>query len=66
MFGLQKIIKQPLMNIENGETFGEDNLLFNEVNSYTVRAISNKCTLLCISYPEIRRELKRWLPIYGD
>jgi hypothetical protein len=56
----------PLMTLERGGIFGEDNLLFNTNNSYSVKPISNKCSGLSIHYNEVKRELKKWLPAFGE
>jgi CRP-like cAMP-binding protein len=53
------------MNIEAGGIFGEEGLIFDSENTYTIKAIT-PVVILSITYNDLRREFKRLLPYLGD
>lgn len=61
MLGMQKKKQEKLMNIETGGMFGEEGLIFESPNSYSIRAIT-PVVLITITYAELKREFKRLLP----
>lgn len=66
MCGLTKVTKMPLMTLEVGGIFGEDILLFNCNNSYSVKVLSNHCSTLSINFNEVKKEFKKWLPSFAE
>ena len=65
MLGMPKIKQEKLMNIEAGSMFGEEGLIFDTENSYSIRAIT-PVVILSITYNDLRREFKRILPGLGE
>lgn len=65
MLGMPKIKQEKLMNIESGGIFGEEGLIFDSDNSYSIRALT-PVVILSITYADLRREFKRLLPSLGD
>lgn len=65
MLGIPKIKQEKLMNIESGGIFGEEGLIFDSPNTYTIRAIT-PVVILAITYNDLKREFKRLLPSLGD
>lgn len=65
MLGMPKIKLEKIMNIEKGGIFGEEGLIFESPNSYSIRAIS-PVVLLVITYADLKREFKRLLPSLGE
>ena len=53
------------MNIENGGIFGEEGLIFDSENSYSIRALT-PVVVHSITYVDLRREFKRLLPSLAD
>ena len=65
MLGIPKIKQEKIMNIEKGGIFGEEGLIFESPNSYSIRAIT-PVVLLAITYADLKREFKRLLPSLSD
>lgn len=65
MLGMPKIKQEKLMNIETGGVFGEEGLIFDSENSYSIRAIT-PVVILSITYNDLRREFKRILPSLSE
>lgn len=61
MLGMPKVRQEKVLNIEAGSIFGENGLIFDEENSYTIRAMT-PVVVLAITYNDLRREFKRLLP----
>lgn len=65
MLGMPKIKTEKIMNIEAGGIFGEEGLIFDAPNSYSIVAIT-PVVLLSISYADLKREFKRLVPGLAD
>jgi len=53
------------MNIESGGIFGEESLVFDTENTYSIKAIT-PLTLIYITYNDLKREFKRLLPSLAE
>lgn len=62
MLGMQKIKNEKIMTLEPGGIFGEEGLIFDSLNSYSVMA-NTPVVLLSISYSDLKREFKRLVPV---
>mmetsp|Transcript_6793 Transcript_6793/g.6027 ORF Transcript_6793/g.6027 Transcript_6793/m.6027 type:complete len:223 (+) Transcript_6793:104-772(+) len=59
LFGVKKMKNEKIMDIGEGELFGEDLICFNVENQYTVKAISTQVTCLVITYSQLMKEYRR-------
>jgi CRP-like cAMP-binding protein len=59
--GMPKIKQEKIMTIEQGALFGEDALIFDRPNNYTLKA-TTPITVLSIKYEDIKRDFKRLIP----
>lgn len=63
--GITKLKHEKLMSIEPGGMFGENGLIFNSENTYSIRSVT-PVTCLVISYNDLKKEFKRLLPSLGE
>lgn len=59
--GMPKLKQEKIMSIEVGAMFGEDSLIFDRTNNYTIKAVT-PITCLVIKFEDLKREFKRLMP----
>ena len=58
---MPKVRQEKILSIEAGGVFGEEGLLFDQSNSYTIKALT-PVVIHSITNAEFRRDYKRVLP----